>query len=139
MMIGTGLLLCSLLSGLFGGGRISEQARQNERFDRMITAWSENVRTNTSLMTHAQFRDTVVVPFVSREVKNPFVDGGVEADKPWAEEGNLLFQRGLRAVCDTRPSAFYPMICEEATKLVKRGCRDPFIRIMSAIESGSGF
>ena len=105
-------------------------------FAEIVDEWAENARTNALIETHRQFVDRKVIPLVLREVKNPFVAGGAEADKPWTEEGKALFGTLLHIVCDEDSSAWYygEDNASRAAELVKRGCRDPLIRIFAALE-----
>ena len=105
-------------------------------FAEIVDEWAENARTNALIETHRQFVDRKVIPLVLREVRNPFVAGGAEADKPWAEEGNALFGTLLHVVCDEDSSAWYygENNASRAAELVKRGCRDPLIRIFAALD-----
>ena len=117
-------------------GKLSGKVSHEPCFAEIIDEWAENARTNALIETHRQFVDGKVIPLVLREVKNPFVAGGAEADKPWAEEGNELFGTLLHVVCDEDSSAWYygEDNARRAAELVKRGCRDPFIRIFAALE-----
>ena len=119
------------LLGKFGGNVQHEPC-----FAEIVDEWAENARTNALIETHRQFVDRKVIPLVLREVENPFVAGGAEADKPWAEEGNALFNRLIRVVCDRPYFAGYPRRedMERAVALVKRGCCDPLVRIFAAME-----
>ena len=105
-------------------------------FAEIVDEWAENARTNAVIETHKQFIDRKVIPLVLREVKNPFVAGGAEADKPWAADGDALFNRLIRVACDRPYLAGYPRgeDMERAVALVKRGCCDPLVRIFAAME-----
>ncbi len=121
----------------------THQVRHVERgdFDQMVKAWADDARTNRTVETSARFRDEVVVPFVRREMPNPFLQGGCEADKPWAREANEVYEAGLRIVCDEYPSAWYPdhLVCKRANKLVAQGCKEPFILLLSAFDPDIGW
>ena len=107
-----------------------------QQFESMMQKWSDNARTNTSVETTARFRDEVLVPFVRRELPNPFEPGGAEADKPWAAEAREVFDAGLRIVCDGIWGMWKPNIgvCSRANALAKQGCEDPLILIMSVFD-----
>ena len=57
----------------------------SDDFDRMMDRWTENARTNMTVETSASFRDNVVVPFIRREMPNPFSAGRKESGRPWSE------------------------------------------------------
>ena len=59
-------------------------------FDRMVKAWSDDARTNRTVETSVRFRDEVVVPFVRREMPNPFVKGGYD---PVPEAPSAIIRR----------------------------------------------
>ena len=106
-------------------------------FDRMMGEWTANVRTNMTVETTLRFRDEVVVPFVRREMPNPFALGGAEAAKPWAKEAEHVYEVGLRNVCDDYWSLWDldHRNCRKAGDLVERGCDEPFIMALSLFDS----
>ena len=105
-------------------------------FGAMMEEWTANARTNMTTETTMQFRDEVVVPFVRREMPNPFSAGGAEASKPWAKEAEHVYEVGLRNVCDGLWSLWTldHRNCRRAGDLVKRGCGDPFIMGLSLFD-----
>ena len=109
---------------------------QTYDFDRVVQAWSDNIRTNMATETSARFRDETLVPFVRREMPNPFMPGGTESDKPWTVEARNVYEVGLRIVCGDCLSAWYPdhLVCKRAGELVARGCKEPFILVLSAFD-----
>ena len=112
-----------------------------EKFDRWMTAWTENARTNMAEETTARFRDEVVVPFVKREMPNPFSEGGRLADRPWAKKAEQVYEKGLRDICGGLFSPWYldHRNCRMAGDLFEAGCREPFIVMLSAYDSRLGW
>ena len=123
-------ILCTIVDETFMSSTPEQQ------FERMMQEWSENARTNTSVETTARFRDEVLVPFVRRELPNPFAPGGAESDKPWAGEAREVFDVGLRIVCDGIRGMWMPnkSVCSRASALAKQGCEDPLILILSVFD-----
>lgn len=107
------------------------------QFDKMMREWAENARTNTVAETSARFRDEVLVPFIRREMPNPFASGGAEANSPWADEASEVFEAGLRFICDDYWSVWVPdgRLGRRADGLVRQGCENPFILLLSAFSS----
>ena len=125
-------------TSVFGFGRLAEPdvaAERKRQFDAMMREWTDNVRTNTAVETAASFRDDVVVPFVRREMPNPFAPGGAEADREWAAEASAVYEAGLRFICDSKwwIGLVDERICSRANALAKRGCEEPFILLWSAL------
>ena len=125
-------------ASVFGPGRSAEPdvaAERRRQFDAMMREWTDNVRTNTTVETAASFRDNVVVPFVRREMPNPFAPGGAEADREWAAEASAVYEAGLRFICDSKwwIGLVDERICSRANALAKRGCEEPFILLWSAL------
>ena len=110
-------------------------AERRRQFDAMMREWTDNVCTNTAVETAASFRDDVVVPFVRREMPNPFSPGGAEADREWAAEASAVYEAGLRFICDSKwwIGLVDERICSRANALAKRGCEEPFILLWSAL------
>ena len=108
----------------------------DDGFEQTMRQWTENARTNLSEETSARFRDEVVIPFLKCELPNPFLPGGVESDKPWAGEGAKVYESGLRDVCDGLDAIWYlnHRNCKQAAELFSRGCREPFISMLSAFD-----
>ena len=109
--------------------------KSQREFNNMMREWTQNARTNMTVDTTAKFRDTVLLPFIRREMPNPFVLGGTESGKPWAKEANDVYDAGLRFICDDN---FYHVLTPDdrigrrAGKLVEQGCEEPFILLLSA-------
>ena len=87
--------------------------------------------------TTAKFRDMVLLPFMRREMPNPFVPGGMESGKTWAKEANDVYDAGLRLICDE--NYYHVLIPDDrvsrrAGKLVEQGCEEPFIMLLSAFD-----
>ena len=120
------------LSSMFKEASLFKEAS----FGAMMEEWTANARTNMTTETTMQFRDEVVVPFVRREMPNPFSAGGAEASKPWAKEAEHVYEVGLRNVCDGLWSLWTldHRNCRRAGDLVKRGCGDPFIMGLSLFD-----
>lgn len=87
--------------------------------------------------TSASFRDNVVVPFIKREMPNPFSAGGKESGKPWSDKAEKVYEAGLRDVCGGIESLWdiNRMNCNQAGAIYKEGCREPFIVLLSAYET----
>ena len=119
---------------------ITSSSRERQ-FDRMMKEWSENARTNTVVETTARFRDEVLVPFVKRELPNPFEPGGAEADKPWSKEARDVFDAGLRIACDGSWGMWAPdmRVCRRANALTKQGCENPLILILSVFDPAANY
>ena len=47
--------------------------KSQREFNNMMREWTQNARTNMTVETTAKFRDTVLLPFIRREMPNPFV------------------------------------------------------------------
>lgn len=108
----------------------------DDGFEQTMRQWTENAKTNLTEETSARFRDEVVIPFLKREMPNPFLPGGAESDKPWAEEATKVYEAGLRDVCDGNGALWYlnHRNCKQAAELYNRGCREPFISMLSAFD-----
>ena len=130
-----GIGLFYLLLGFFPRA-ITQVWTQQHDHDRVVQNWADNIRTNNQTETSARFRDETLMPFLRREIPSPFAPGGVEADKPWADEAHSVHEAGLRIVCGDHPSAWYldHLVCRRAGELVSRGCKDPFIIVLSAFD-----
>ena len=106
-------------------------------FNNMMREWTQNARTNMTVDTTAKFRDTVLLPFIRREMPNPFAPGETESGKPWAKEANDVYEAGLRFICD---ESFHHLLIPDdrvsrrAGKLVEQGCEEPFILLLSAFD-----
>ena len=123
-----------MLGALFVAGcRVDSSS---DDFDRMLDRWTENARTNMTEETSASFRDDVVVPFIRREMPNPFSAGGKESGKPWAGRAEKVYETGLRDVCGGMESlwSLYGINCNHASAIFKEGCREPFIVLLSAYD-----
>ena len=111
--------------------------KSQREFNNMMREWTQNARTNMTVDTTAKFRDTVLLPFIRREMPNPFVLGGTESGKPWAKEANDVYDAGLRFICDDN---FYHVLTPDdrigrrAGKLVEQGCEEPFILLLAAYD-----
>ena len=122
------------LMAFVGGCRVDSSSND---FDRMMDRWTENARTNMTAETTASFRDNVVVPFIRREMPNPFSAGGRESDKPWATKAEKVYEAGLRDVCGGLDSLWdiSRRNCNQAGALFKEGCREPFIVLLSSFDT----
>ena len=109
----------------------------SDDFERMMDRWTENARTNMTVETSASFRDNVVVPFIKREMPNPFSAGGKESGKPWSGRAEKIYEAGLRDVCGGFESLWDVgrLNCNQAGALFKEGCREPFIVLLSAYDT----
>ena len=109
----------------------------SDDFDRMMDRWTENARTNMTVETSASFRDNVVVPFIRREMPNPFSAGGKESGKPWSDRAEKVYEAGLRDVCGGLESLWDigRMNCNQAGAIFGEGCREPFIVLLSAFDT----
>lgn len=128
-------MLCICMAANYIHNRLEPSPER--QFDTMLQEWTENARTNTVAETSASFRDEVLVPFVRRELPNPFAPGGAEANSPWADEASKVFEAGLRFICDDYWSVWVPdgRIGRRANDLVEQGCENPFILLLSAFSS----
>ncbi|MCR5751317.1 MAG: hypothetical protein K6G91_05085 [Kiritimatiellae bacterium] len=108
----------------------------DKSFERDLQRWTENAKTNMTVETSVSFRDKVVMPFLRREMPNPFAKGGAESGKPWAKRAEKVFEVGLRDFCDGfRPLWYYNFRnCQKAGDLYNEGCREPFIVILSGFD-----
>ena len=106
----------------------------SQKFERMMREWTDGVRTNTTAMTSVRFRDEVLVPFVRREMPNPFAASGSLSGKPWASEACAVYEAGLRHVCGDYRSVYVPdeELGGRANALVAQGCDEPFILLLSS-------
>ena len=108
----------------------------DKSFEQDMQRWTENAKTNMTVETSASFRDNVVVPFVRREMPNPFAKGGAESGKPWAKRAEKVYEVGLRDLCE----GFHPLWCnnfrncQKAGDLYNEGCREPFISILAGFD-----
>ncbi|MBQ6328402.1 MAG: hypothetical protein IJI35_05255 [Kiritimatiellae bacterium] len=109
----------------------------SDDFERMMDRWTENARTNMTEETSASFRDNVVVPFIRREMPNPFSAGGKESGRPWSDRAEKVYEAGLRDVCGGLDSLWdiSRMNCNQAGAIFKEGCREPFIVLLSAFDT----
>lgn len=108
-------------------------------FDTIIREWSDNARTNAPIETVEQFIVREVRPLVEQELPNPFVEGGSEAGRPWAEEGRLLYARLIRVIAGESPSIWAYDGHVEAYGLYEKGCRDPLVSIFAALDRSSDY
>ena len=79
-----------LVKSMFRQNEKAEHERQNREFESMMRDWTDFARTNLSVETTASFRDKVLVPFVRKEMPNPFSPGGKMSNEPWAAEANAM-------------------------------------------------
>ena len=123
-----------LVKSMFRQNEKAEHERQNREFESMMRDWTDFARTNLSVETTASFRDKVLVPFVRKEMPNPFSPGGKMSNEPWAAEANEVYEAGLRFICDDEEFVAEPdeRLGTRADKLVSMGCEDPFILMLSA-------
>ena len=129
--------LLLLLPLAFSAHLFGANSNLSPDFEEMIDRWTENARTNLTEETTVRFRDNVLIPFVRREIPNPFSPGGEEHGKPWAERAEKVYETGLRDMCGGWDSLKYltPKNCEEAANLRKNGCNEPFITLLSALDN----
>ena len=129
--------LLAASSALAWSPRFLSLTKSQREFNSMVREWTQNARTNMTVETTAKFRDTVLLPFMRREMPNPFVPGGMEAGKTWAKEANDVYDAGLRLICDEN---YYHVwipddrVSRRAGKLVEQGCEEPFILLLSAFD-----
>ena len=117
--------------------RFLSLTNSQREFNIMMREWTQNARTNMTVDTTAKFRDRVLLPFIKREMPNPFVAGGPASAKPWANEANDVYDAGLRFICDDNfHHVLIPddRISRRAGKLVGQGCEEPFILLLSAFD-----
>ena len=108
----------------------------DKSFEQDLREWTENAKTNMTVETAVSFRDKVVMPFLRREMPNPFVKGGAESGKPWAKRAEKVFETGLRDFCDGLDSLWYYNFrnCQKAGDIYNEGCREPFISILAGLD-----
>ena len=129
--------LLAASSALAWSPKLLSLTKSQREFNSMMREWTQNARTNMTVETTAKFRDTVLLPFMRREMPNPFVPGGAEAGKTWAKEANGVYDAGLRLICDEN---YYHVwipddrVSRRAGKLVEQGCEEPFILLLSAFD-----
>ena len=129
--------LLAASSALAWSPRFLSLTKSQREFNSMVRDWTQNARTNMTVETTAKFRDMVLLPFMRREMPNPFVPGGTEAGKTWAREANDVYDAGLRLICDEN---YYHVwipddrVSRRAGKLVEQGCEEPFILLLSAFD-----
>lgn len=129
--------LLAASSALAWSTQLLSLTKSQREFNSMMREWTQNARTNMTVETTAKFRDTVLLPFMRREMPNPFVPGGAEAGKTWAKEANGVYDAGLRLICDEN---YYHVwipddrVSRRAGKLVEQGCEEPFILLLSAFD-----
>ena len=129
--------LLAASSALAWSPQLLSLTKSQREFNSMVREWTQNARTNMTVETTAKFRDTVLLPFMRREMPNPFVPGGTEAGKTWAKEANDVYDAGLRFICDEN---YYHVwipddrVSRRAGKLVEQGCEEPFILLLSAFD-----
>ena len=96
-----------------------------------LAAWSESVRTNTTLFTSARFRDEMLLPLLRREALEPLL-AGTDTNKPWFAEARAYAEDALHrcwflSITD-RPGPEWGRAYDFT---VREGSSDPFLSWMS--------
>lgn len=132
MMVNTALLLAALFDV---SSLVSLFAGPEREFGRWMAEWTCNAKTNISAETAASFRDGTIMPFVGREMPDPFLPGAQRSGETWAEEASQVYETGLRDICEYDSLRYLDgRNCARAGRLYSSGCREPFVTMLSAFD-----
>ncbi len=101
-----------------------------------LDEWAANVATNTAIMTSTRFREERLVPFIRKELAEPFLATD-EANAEYAPEVLALIDDYARTLWKSQSTFLDPLfvltpeITHRAEGLVRRGCRAPFVRLLA--------
>ena len=135
------LLVCIAAGVLCHGwdlGKFIGRHASHDKYAVMMKDWVEFARTNRTVETEVSFLNDKILPFLLKEMPDPFVEGGSEFCKPWAKEGHDVYMQALRTVAGAKAWGIDDALCRRARGLVEKGTRDPLLRILAALDPEQG-